>query len=593
MLEWSCQTHVMLSLDPSNYFAEATCKSQILTARAVVSDVGEAAASRCGINLWSECNPSNSERDVHQVIKKQGTKLDVKVSSMRIKGIDIPWICPRDWFSWLLSKGFWPRLAGLPRGEYRAAGAVWGEFWNRFQKLQPDFELFNMPHIDLTKTAAFMIHGDEGRTLKRHGIMITSIQSALGFGFDSKRFVRPEGGRSLLKVNYTGHSFIHRFITSTIPKTVYEDDPDMFHGAMNALAVSLKSLLIDGVVDTTSNETFRVAIIAVKGDAPYLAKMGCFYRHYSTTVKRGDERTAPKGICHRCLAGTTGFPAEDLSTVTPKWLQTRGIRLPWLNTPAVIEHLVHDVSDPSTYFQFDIWHVVHLGFGRSWIASVVQLLIPFLPAPNLEAKWQYLTREYKIFCRAHKKQSHITSISAYLMSYSDRTGAMGNWHKGSLTTNFMKWLPDLLANLAGQLDERLRLCQQATVWMNELWSTLFKADAFLTNDECELVSRNGMLFLQSYVRLANDMFALGKPWLFPLYPKLHSFHEIILGVRQSQREHGMAINPILFCCQIDEDVVGRTARLSRRVNIRKVMGRTIDRYLIASYTAFTQAKLLV
>lgn len=554
--------------------------------------MGQAAASRCGITLWSGCHLNNSERDVQKVIEKQGSKLDIPISEMEIEGLKIPWICPRDWFSWMLKTGMWPRLAGLPRNEYRAAGALWGEFWKRFEQLQPHFELFNIPGIDLTKTAAFMIHGDEGRTLKRNGIMITSIQSALGYGFDAKRFVKPEDGRSPLRVNYTGHSFTHRFVTSCIPKTVYEDNPTIFHLAMEQLSLSLKSLLDDGAVDPTTNETYRVAIIAVKGDAPYLAKMGRFYRHYSTTVKRGDEKTAPKGVCHRCLAGTNGYPAEELTSWKPRWLETRGVRLPWTVTPACIQHLVHDASDPSSFFQSDIWHVVHLGWGRSWVSSVIQLLLAVLPAPNLDEKWAYLTKDYRTWCKRNKKQTHVSSITPYLMSYNDKTGAQGNWHKGALTTNFLRWMVELLATLHDVLDERLKLCQQATRWLNELFSCLYRADAFLTLQECQLVSHRGMNFLRTYVQLAGAMYTAKKPWLFPLYPKLHSFAEIIIGVQQHGYEFNMALNPVMFCCQIDEDVVGRASRLSRRVNIRLVMQRTLDRYLIACYTAFAKSNFL-
>lgn len=51
-------------------------------------------------------------------------------------------------------------------------------------------------------------------------------------------------------------------------------------------------------------------------------------------------------------------------------------------------------------------------------------------------------------------------------------------------------------------------------------------------------------------------------------------------------------NPMLFACQIDEDTVGKASRLSRKVNIRLVAQRALDRYLTAAYTAFAKAKLL-
>ena len=554
--------------------------------------MGEAAAARCGVGLWSACTEPNSERDVHKVIRKQGTALNVPLSHLNVKGLDIPWISPRNWFAWLVKNGLWTHLAGVARSQYDAAGSMWSEFWRRYQNLHPHFGLFDIPNVDLSCCAAFLVHGDEGRTLKRSAIMVTSLQSALGSGYDTKRVGMVNQGALPLKVNYAGHSFTHRFISSALPKTIYEDDPEIFHGVMEEFALSLRSLLFDGVVDPMTNKTYRVAVIAVKGDAPYLVKMGRFYRSYNTTVKRGDERTVPKGVCHRCLAGCIGFPAEEIGTVNPRWLQTQGVRLPWTVTPAVIKHLVHDNTDPSTYFQTDIWHIVHLGFGRSWIASVIALTLEVLPCPNLEAKWDYLTDRYRGWCRRNHKQSHVSSITPYLMSYHDRTGAMGNWSKGMLTTNFMLFLVELLSSLPRDHRNRLELCQKATTWMNELFSCLYRADVFMTKEECEYVFQRGLAFLKAYEALAQSLFREDRPWLFPLYPKTHSFHEQMVTIKTNSDQHNMSINPMVYGCQCDEDTIGRAARLSRRVNVRMVMQRTMQRYLVSAYSVFSKANLL-
>ena len=55
---------------------------------------------------------------------------------------------------------------------------------------------------------------------------------------------------------------------------------------------------------------------------------------------------------------------------------------------------------------------------------------------------------------------------------------------------------------------------------------------------------------------------------------------------------GLAFNPLVFACQQDEDTVGKVSRLSRRVNIRKVMDRTLRRYRVQAKTAFKDAGLL-
>ncbi|CAL1172992.1 unnamed protein product [Cladocopium goreaui] len=335
-------------------------------------------------------------------------------------------------------------------------------------------------------------------------------------------------------------------------------------------------------------DVFRICILGVKGDAPYLSKVAHFYRSYNTFAKRGDERGPPKGCCPYCLAGTSLCAAEEIATATPKWLPTVAVKLPWTREPAIIKHLMHDRGDPASFFKSDIWHVFHLGFGRSWISSVIQLLLPFLPCSNLDEKWDYLTDHYMQWCRANNKQSHVSRISAYLVSYGDATGAMGNWHKGALTTNLSQWLVDLLGSEGRDPDGLLVKCREATFRVNSLFSTLYKAGAFLGESECAHVAEQGLRFLAVYAELALRMYRANRQFLFPLYPKLHIWHHLILTVKQSGERNQSAINPAMYACQIDEDLIGKASRLSRRVNIRKVASRTLERYLAAAYAAFSK-----
>jgi len=448
-----------------------------------------------------------------------------------------------------------------------------------------------MEGVDFSRTAACLIHGDEGRTLKKGGMLVTSLQSAIGRGFDQKRVRandRNNGQARKLQVNFAGHSFTTRFVVSTIPKTAYEAQPEVFNDAIDHVARSCNRLFQNGFLDRARNEVFRICILGVKGDAPYLSKVAHFYRSYNTFAKRGDERGPPKGCCPYCLAGTSLCAAEEIATATPKWLPTVAVKLPWTREPAIIKHLMHDRGDPASFFKSDIWHVFHLGFGRSWISSVIQLLLPFLPCSNLDEKWDYLTDHYMQWCRANNKQSHVSRISAYLVSYGDATGAMGNWHKGALTTNLSQWLVDLLGSEGRDPDGLLVKCREATFRVNSLFSTLYKAGAFLGESECAHVAEQGLRFLAVYAELALRMYRANRQFLFPLYPKLHIWHHLILTVKQSGERNQSAINPAMYACQIDEDLIGKASRLSRRVNIRKVASRTLERYLAAAYAAFSK-----
>ena len=555
--------------------------------------MGKQRAVETGVNQWASCHLNNSERDVHRTVKKQKTSLEIPIKSISCSGVDVPWIPPHLWLSWLVRKGLWPTLSGCHVHDYNGSCRNWSKFWELYQKVDPGHDIFERDGLDLSRTAAFCIHGDEGRTLKRGGIMVTSLQSALGCGYDELRVRGQKSDTSRLRVNFAGHSFITRMVVNAMPKTSYDTNPEVFNGAMDHVARSLQSCLQDGFVDPQTGERYRIAIIAVKGDAPYLTKTGHFYRSYNTFAKRGQERGPPKGVCPYCLAGTSDFPAEDLVGCNPCWLPTVGVKLPWIRTPAFIRHLPHDRGNPTNMYKSDIWHVVHLGFGRSWIASVIQSTLPFLTQPNLEEKWAYISEDYMTWCRRNKKQCHISKITPYLMSYGDASGAMGNWHKGALTCNFMQWLVDFLGKVPGDADGLLLQFRQATYRMNAMFKTLYKAGAFLDANEGSFVAEQGLQFLQCYVTSAGTMFRRNKQFLFPLYPKLHIFHHQMLNIKFKCRDVGLCESPMLFSCQMDEDTVGRASRLSRRVSIRLVAYRSLQRYLVCAHGAYVKAGLLV
>ena len=217
--------------------------------------------------------------------------------------------------------------------------------------------------------------------------------------------------------------------------------------------------------------------------------------------------------------------------------------------PSLIRHLLNDPGDPVSFFRSDIWHVVHLGFGRSWIASVIQVVLPHLPCSNLEEKWVYLTSDYLEWCAANRKQAHVSRITPYLMSYGDTSGAMGNWHKGALTSNFMAWIVELLQKIPCDAEGLLIECRCATDRLNAMFSVLYHASAFLTEQECKYVSECGLGYLESYAKLAVAMYHAGRQWCFPLYPKVHVFHHLILEVKRSGAVCKTAVNPTLWGCQ--------------------------------------------
>lgn len=555
--------------------------------------MGVEAASKSGISQWAKVNLGNSERDVQRIAKQQGTKLDIPISEMQIRGELLPWISPRAWLEYIVGHGLLYLLSGLHFEEKHLVGSVWKKFWTQYETLNGDHGFFFLPGRDYEKTIGLFIHGDEGRTLKRGALMVTSIQSILGHGFDKKRLKRPRGmdDAGKLQVNFSGHTFLTRLVVSVIPKRKYSECPEFFHDAMEQFSLELKDLLETGVKDHFTGEVWKFCVVGVKGDMPYLQKLGRFRRSWNTAVKRGQQRSAPRGVCHLCLAGTNEYPAEDTSQ-RARWMETIGVQVPWTVEPCVIKHLPHDRANPSSFFQADLWHCIHLGIGKSFIASTIQIALETVPCSNNDARFEWLTSHYQTWCRSVGSSSYVGKISAYLVSYGEGPGATGSWSKGSLTTNLAKWLVVLLGELGTDSRRMLPRCREALRQLNAALSFLYNAPLFLEENECRYVVDRGMFFLRCYTSLASECFVDGRPHLFPLFPKIHAVQHWWLTLTTQADLYSFGINPLTAACQLDEDTIGKVSRVSRRVSSRQVALRTLERHLMSSWHVWTKAGIL-
>eukprot|EP00438_Fugacium_kawagutii_P023150 Skav208959 [mRNA] locus=scaffold1580:286172:287947:+ [translate_table: standard] len=576
--------------DPACSVSEASCTSQIRTARAVMEEMGVAAAAQGGVQAWAQIPLDHSERGVHKVVERQGTRLDLDLAYMEVDSEMIPWIDPRTWLQYVVDQGLCAMFAGVDPTEPYRAPMVWNQFWKNYKLLNPHHEIWDLD-LDYSRTIGLYIHGDEGRTLKKSGLMVTSIQSCLGKGYDPKRLKTDSFGNIIPQVNFSGNTLTTRLVSFVVPKTLYDKKPDLYLKACEEFAKSLKSLLLDGVKDEQTNETYRFIVLGCKGDLPYLAKTGLLTRTFNTGAKRGSSKKH-HGVCHLCLAGFPDFPAEDIASDKPAWLSTMGVKLPWDRTPPFLRHLHHDTFDAASFFCADLWHCIHLGVGRSWVASVINLLLSELPQSNLDLKWEFLTSHYHRWCRANKVQAHISKVTGYLMSYDDKTGKTGRWHKGSLTTNMCKWLCKLLSDVPSDQDGYLSMCKRATQQLNAMLKCFYEGDFFLSKQECLDSASLGSAFLRTYYFLAEKQYELNKPSMFPLYPKLHLLHHCVLRLASDGHRHACSQNPMATGCQMDEDCIGKLSRLSRRVCIRTTMERTMQRYMVACNTAWRDAGLL-
>ena len=478
----------------------------------------------------------------------------------------------------------------LPKSEAKPGHVVW-ILGKVFFQLNPEFQ--KPEGFDNQNTAALYIHGDEGRTLKKAALMIMGFQSCLGYGcaVNGRTRKRKANGDCSWQVNYAGHSYTTRFVTNIMSKKITESS---FDNACEEMAKDLSQCQQTGY--TYHGVTYRLCVVACKGDWPFLIRAGHLTRHFSRSVKRLGNEAKGKGICHLCMAGTENFPAEECGYTDSRWLETIPAPPPWQATPPLLRHLPCLRRDPATFFQPDLWHTVHLGVGKAFSASCIIMAIFTLPAfccLTMERRWEAISTDYLSWCKAAKRQAYVTKIGPSMVNYGDSSGAIGGWHKGVLTTNLLLWLESLLTQNECLDEKKVTIAARALQCINGVFRFLYSAGAFLSMSESTYVSQQGRLFLRCYCELAQIYYSENKPVLFPLIPKLHAMDHIMLRVHFDSERCGFSCNPLATGCQQDEDVVGRVSRVSRRVSIRAVIRRTFERYLAGSFAVWRETGLLI
>lgn len=121
----------------------------------------------------------------------------------------------------------------------------------------------------------------------------------------------------------------------------------------------------------------------------------------------------------------------------------------------------------------------------------------------------------------------------------------------------------------------------ATRAMNLALMFMYSSGFFIERDQGIQLSKLIMSCLQNYTKCARLTWEQGYH-RFGLMPKLHYLHHSAykLQCESSQPSCCWVLNPMGASNQVEEDFIGRPARLSRRINIRQLHLRVVQRSLI-------------
>ena len=124
--------------------------------------------------------------------------------------------------------------------------------------------------------------------------------------------------------------------------------------------------------------------------------------------------------------------------------------------------------------------------------------------------------------------------------------------------------------------------------LNKALSAMYRGGFWL---ETACAKRVGLLlrsFMVNYVEAAHAALRM-KRRLFGLTPKLHMLHHTSYELLDQASRSPWAINPVAYMNQIQEDYIGRPARISRRVSIRTIHKSVMQRCLIVYQAALKAA----
>ena len=276
-------------------------------------------------------------------------------------------------------------LAAHDKLENLTGGSSLCEFWGKWQALRPHHPIFSLPADDVSRTIPIYLIADEGRGFKKSAIMVLGSEPVLGNGCEQEDDVTASES---LKMNFTGNTFKTRQLFSVMVKKHYSKDPTPLQKLLDIWSDDLRSLFTTGLRlrwKGGPEQTWRIAVIGLKGDWPALDKLGRLYRHF-----RREAYPFGQGICHLCMANTS---------ICPSWHEHDFTTAPWVRTIATATKpfldgkescltlkIPMEVNMKANFFLVDLFHTCHKGVHADLAGSAIDSL------PALDLLYEYFAR---------------------------------------------------------------------------------------------------------------------------------------------------------------------------------------------------------
>ena len=552
---------------------------------------------------------AQASRSMFRLIHRLGVKWNVPITEVIFHtdvGLEltIPYIKPSDFLAFILSNHPEVALGGytsLQEGAQLLRG-----FWQTFQIYQPSHAVFSTYPDSLEYCLPIYLYGDEGRGRRRGNTAMFMFESPFGIrtastaktkkrsfecmccpteGYQKKfcgdeRKVVPLEKACIATHNYKEHSFLTRFLLFCLPCATYKAFPTLTTFLLDLIAQDLRRLFFEGI--QIGNRLITPVCVGLKADIKFHHYVSNFTRWYSRMGRIQDI-----AHCHECLAGSPGRPAEDISE-RPSWEETIFSCRPW-SLPPVLMQLPFDKSQPESLHRRDPFHTLKMGLYRHVTASVLAICILWgyfhdddsNDGNSIPICIQRSHGHFRLWASTFKKTPALRSFSKSLMNWTNLSTSPWFNTKGSDVMLLVKWLYDytgqiLLNPKAGSHVPVLTVMRSVLKAANSQYQLMVSHNLFLQKPCAVQLYEHMTIFFNGYAWLArwslnNDIVA------FAMVYKVHAWkHEALdLFKALTNPKATCYLNPLIHSCEINEDVIGRVSRLSRRVDSR-VMEREVS-----------------
>lgn len=489
-------------------------------------------------------------------------------------------------------------------------------FWKAYKQFHPGHKIFssNLNGSLLDRVIPLALFGDEGRGPKRGQFLIWSIESVLGVddqphdfkckcsdGLASMPLVDALGCEDAgptyftsaeyervcrQTVNYKNHSYITRHLLFGLPSYLMKAHPEVEEKHIQLLVDDLNYLFSTGA--EVRGERWYVCVVGSKGDFKHQGKLGNLERSYYSIG-----RTYGNMMCSLCEAGAPGFPFETIEH-EPLWVRSLHRARPW-STPPTISTLEFDDLKPEALLKLDLFHLWKVGLGRDLAGSGVITFcrIGMFDFPgcskDLDGRLIYAHGSFKLWAMANHRTPGLQSFSKaffVMKSYADSPWSNS---KGADTVLLIQWLHWLVSlNLKTPVDgldlqsygRMLRLFKHTAEQSFGVMEVVYTHGLWLSRTCAKHLYGRLFLLLRGYRSLAAEALKF-RFNAFGLKPKMHAIAHVAFELRQQLlAKRKRILNPLAWGCEQNEDTVGRVSRIARKVSVRTITKRVLDRYFL-------------